>query len=293
MKRIFITIAIITLFISNAFAQIITNTYHISNINGIESEFIFDITITKGNSDKIIIKTPKKYAKDIVVSHNKGVLKLKIADSWFNRHRNNNNDKITVNLEMNNISYINLSGAASTTFNGDYNTDNLCCELSGASSIKQLNISGNHLDIDVSGAANCKINGNFNDIDGDISGAATLNYIGNSNNIEIDNSGAGNFNYSGDITNIAEVNNSGASNSTLKGKGEIINCSCSGAANINAKEFFTRNASAETSGASKISVNASNILNVETSISSRIIYYGNPKTINDRTKNKTIIKGND
>lgn len=295
MKKLLLTIAAIMVVCSGLLAQnIITKTYRLNNITGINAGFTYDIKVKKGNSDKVVISTPERYSKYIRVSYSSGILKLSIDNSYQNRglfFKKYNDEKICVELEMNRIDYLNLSGASKFSSDDSFSTKELKLDLSGAASLRPLNISGNILKIDLSGAANASIIGNFNSVKGEVSGAGSFTLNGNSSDADLELSGAANFKMNGDVSRSLTLDNSGASRATVTGNGSRVIISCSGASNANTKEFKANDVSVEVSGASKATVYSSKNLTVETSGASRITYYGNPNNIYDKSDNKTIVNG--
>lgn len=294
MKTLLLTVAAIIAAFSGLYAQnTITKNYKLNKITSISAGFTYDIKVSKGNSDKVVITAPERYAKYIKVSFSSGHLKLYFDDSFGNRRYDHkyNDEKISVTLEMSRIDYIDLSGAARFSSNDTFITNELKLDLSGAASIRPLNISGNSLKLDLSGASSATLNGNFDLIKGDISGAANMLLNVNSKETDIEISGASNLKYNGDVKRNITLDNSGASRSTVVGNGSQVIISCSGASNADTRGFKAIDVNVEVSGASHASVYSSKNLTVETSGCSKITYYGNPNNIYDKSDNKTIING--
>jgi hypothetical protein len=280
--------------LSGLYAQnIVTKTYKLNKITSISAGYTYDIKVTKGNSDKVVISAPERYAKYIKVSFSSGFLKLYFDESFRNRRftRNYNDEKISVTLEMSRIDYLDLSGAARFSSNDTFFSNELKLDVSGAASIHPLNISGNSLKLDLSGASNATLNGDFGMIKGELSGAASVILNVNSKDTDLEISGAANLKYNGDVKHNLTLDNSGASRSTVNGNGTRVIISCSGASNANTRNFKANDVNVEVSGASNASVYSAKSLTVETSGCSKITYYGNPDNIYDKSDNKTIING--
>lgn len=279
MKKLLFSLAIMALAVSAAFAQTTTKNYKLGNITGIEAGYTYKINITKGNSDKIEVICPDYLAQylDIKSFNNVAYFKVQLPRN-FRHPRNSSSQEIIVNMQMQSINSIDLSGASSLTAQGNFNTDNMTYNLSGASSAKNLNISGKYLKVECSGASSLTQAGDFGKMDMDCSGASKLTINGNINEISGEASGATQFNYKGNSTNL-NIETSGASKVTLQGKAQVIKLGCSGASYINAKDMIAENATVGASGASKVSVFATEILRADASSSSIVSYYGNPKQI--------------
>ena len=147
---------------------------------------------------------------------------------------------------------ISLSGAAKMIANGSQvlKDDSFYVELSGASAVESLVVSGNStLDIDLSGASKADITADFNLANIDLSGASKLNLDGNSGKMNIDLSGASNAKISGDVL-VTNIELSGSSKLNREGKTGTMKINQSGATKFEGTGDIA-NAEVELSGASK------------------------------------------
>lgn len=281
MKKIFLSLFVIAFTITAAFAQRnVTRNYKFDNITGIDASYTYNVKITKGNSDKVEVICPDYLEEYLDIKSFNGILYLKMQLPRNFRHPRNSSQEIVVNMQMKSIRSIDLSGASSLSAQGEFTTDNLSYDLSGAAVVRGLNISGRYVKIDCSGATNLNQTGNFGKMDLDCSGASKVSLSGNIAEISGEISGATQVNYSGTgISTNIDLEASGASKATLKGKAQSAKFGCSGASYINAKDMPAENVSVSASGASKASVNATNVLKADASASSSVSYYGNPKQI--------------
>ena len=117
------------------------------------------------------------------------------------RNNNRNIEGIKVYLQMPTIENLDLSGASSLKAMGSFKTDELDVELSGASSISGLVISGNDLSLDCSGASTLNLKGDFKTIEAEISGASEIVLNSNSTVFEGEFSGASTVKVYGDHKN--------------------------------------------------------------------------------------------
>lgn len=285
MKKVFALLLVSILTITTVFAQETTKkSYQFGNITGIDAGYVYVVNVTQGNSDKIEVVCPSYLQEYMDIKAFNGILYLKMNLPVNFRHPKNNSQSIAVHLQMKTINSINLSGASSFSAQGEFTTDHLECDLSGASKLSKLNISGKYLDMECSGATNVTQTGNFTKLDLDCSGASKVSLNGNIDEISFEASGATSFTYSGNSRNI-DAEASGASKATFIGKCESIKIDCSGASYINAKDMITNNAAAGATGASKVAVYSSGTLKADASTSSTISYYGNPKQIISKPNN--------
>ncbi|MCB0400497.1 MAG: DUF2807 domain-containing protein [Flavobacteriales bacterium] len=114
--------------------------------------------------------------------------------------------------------------------------------------------------------------------DMDVSGAVTLNNKGTfeGDHLSIEISGAADVDLKLDLEELS-MDMSGASETTLAGKANHFEIELSGAGELNAEKLKTRNAIIDISGAGSATVHAKKTLNVEVSGAGSVQYKGNPK----------------
>ena len=291
MKRFFFTLAIIAVAAISAIAQNkLTKEYKFGKITSIEASSVYDIEVTQGNSGTVKVVYDEFFKDRLMVNYINGKLNLEVASTKM-RNNNRNIEGIKVYLQMPTIEGLDLSGASSLKAMGSFKTDELDVELSGASSISGLVISGNDLSLDCSGASTLNLRGDFKTIEAEISGASEIVLNSNSTVFEGEFSGASTVKVYGDHKN-TDVVCSGASNLTLEGKTDYIKSVTTGASNLKAQEFTALNGYAQVSGASNAKVRCTGDLKIMVGRASKLTYYGNPNIINLSTDNN-IKKGDD
>lgn len=291
MKRFFFTLAIIAVATISAIAQNkLTKEYKFGKITSIEASSVYDIEVTQGNSGTVKVVYDEFFKDRLMVNYINGKLNLEVASTKM-RNNNRNIEGIKVYLQMPTIEDLDLSGASSLKAMGSFQTDELDVELSGASSISGLVISGNDLSLDCSGASTLNLKGDFKTIEAEISGASEIVLNSNSTVFEGEFSGASTVKVYGDHKN-TDVVCSGASNLTLEGKTDYIKSVTTGASNLKAQEFTALNGYAQVSGASNAKVRCTGDLKIMVGRASKLTYYGNPNIINLNTDNN-IKKGDD
>ncbi len=289
MKRFFFTLAIIAVAAISAIAQNkLTKEYKFGKITSIEASSVYDIEVTQGNSGTVKVVYDEFFKDRLMVNYINGKLNLEVASTKM-RNNNRNIEGIKVYLQMPTIEDLDLSGASSLKAIGSFKTDELDVELSGASSISGLVISGNDLSLDCSGASTLNLKGDFKTIEAEISGASEIVLNSNSTVFEGEFSGASTVKVYGDHKN-TDVVCSGASNLTLEGKTDYIKSVTTGASNLKAQEFTALNGYAQVSGASNAKVRCTGDLKIMVGRASKLTYYGNPNIINLNTDNN-IKKG--
>ena len=291
MKRFFFTLAIVAVASISAIAQNkLTKEYKFGKITSIEASSVYDIEVTQGNSGTVKVVYDEFFKDRLMVNYINGKLNLEVASTKM-RNNNRNIEGIKVYLQMPTIEDLDLSGASSLKAMGSFKTDELDVELSGASSISGLVISGNDLSLDCSGASTLDLKGDFKTIEAEISGASEIVLNSNSTVFEGEFSGASTVKVYGDHKN-TDVVCSGASNLTLEGKTDYIKSVTTGASNLKAQEFTALNGYAQISGASNAKVRCTGDLKIMVGRASKLTYYGNPNIINLNTDNN-IKKGDD
>ena len=279
MKRFFFTLAIIAVATISAIAQNkLTKEYKFGKITSIEASSVYDIEVTQGNSGTVKVVYDEIFKDRLMVNYINGKLNLEVASTKM-RNNNRNIEGIKVYLQMPTIEDLDLSGASSLKAMGSFKTDELDVELSGASSISGLVISGSDLSLDCSGASTLNLKGDFKTIEAEISGASEIVLNSNSTVFEGEFSGASTVKVYGDHKN-TDVVCSGASNLTLEGKTDYIKSVTTGASNLKAQEFTALNGYAQVSGASNAKVRCTGDLKIMVGRASKLTYYGNPNIIN-------------
>ena len=291
MKKFILTLAVLAATIC-ASAEEKTKTYDFGDIKILNVEYNYQVYVTKGNSGKVKIEYDSKFEDYLKVKYYADGKSLSISmdDRLPNMLKTGKQPRINVYLEMNEITKVDLSGACTVTFEGEYKAGELDIEVSGASKLNYLKIDGRNLDADCSGAAFCKISGNFTeDVELDLSGASKMEYAGNSKVFEAEISGASKLSFSGKYDN-TEVTCSGASKANMEGSSESAEYECSGASNIEAEDFIVKNVKASLSGASRAEIHATDNLTYMVSRSSKIVYYGDAVLKNVST-DTNVVKG--
>ena len=290
MKRRFMLLAVLQIVTLSLFAgNTITKKYDFGAIKSIDAGSIYQIEVTEGSEKGVTIVCDAEYEEYLDVKYFQGELMLAMKP---NVKMINNKEGIKVYLQMPTIEEIDLSGAAKLTASGSFKTRELDIDLSGATSVKGLQISGTELSIDCSGASNLTITGDFSSsIDADISGASKLTLTGNSRNLEIEASGASNVQVTGEHK-FTETSCSGASSINLNGSTGYFKSETSGASNLKAQNYTAKDGYAEVTGASNAKIRCTGTLKIMVSKMSKLTHYGNPNIIN-LDKSSNIRKGDD
>ena len=293
MRKFIITLAVLASALFSANAEEKTKTYDFGDIKSLSIGYNYQVHVTEGNSDQVKIVYDIQFEVYMDVNYNKDTHKLSMSmkDNLPKKMRIGNLARVNVYLEMNDIARLDISGAASVDFSGEYKSNELEINLSGASKISQLNIKGKSLNFDCSGASRCDISGSFSEeVESDLSGATRLDFTGSSQEFNAEISGASKLSFSGKCKE-TEIKCSGASSAKMEGSADSGDYECSGASRIEAKEFVTKNLHTVLSGASKADVHATANLTYSVSRSCKITYYGDAVLKNLSPENN-VVRGN-
>ena len=273
-------------------AQEKTKTYKFGDIKSIDAGYSYKIYVTEGSSKEVKVVYDKELEDYMIVNYSALSSELVLRmDDLPRRLRNGNFSNIKVYVKMDEIDDIDLSGAASVSFEGRYKASDLEVGLSGASSLNGLMVTANTLSADCSGASSFNIEGLFKgNVEMELSGAVSGRFSGRGDDFEGELSGACNLDAGLEFRS-CDLNCSGASKAELAGKADRLSIDGSGACSIDAKDLNADYASVDLSGASKAKVNADKELRYDIPRSCKITYYGNAKLINLSDDNN-VIKGN-
>ena len=292
MRKFIITLAVLAMSAFAVNAEEKTKTYDFGDIRSLNIGYNYQVHVTEGNSDEVKVVYDSKFEGYMQISYSSETHRLSISmkDDLPKNLRVGNQPRINVYLEMDDMVKLDISGAASVTFEGEFRSRDLDIDLSGASKISQLNVKGKSLSIDCSGASKGSVTGNFTEeVELDLSGASKFSYTGNSNSLSTEISGASKFTFAGDFRE-TDIRCSGASSAQMEGSSESAEYECSGASRIEAKEFVVKDLKTVLSGASRAEVHATSSLIYSASRSCKITYYGDA-VLKNISPDSNVVRG--
>lgn len=293
MKRLALILSALLIITSSLCANnTVTKNYNFGNIKSIEASSIFTIEVTQGNAKGVRIECDDIYEKHLDIRCSQGELKLSLTPNARIERNRNEKDQIGIKvyLQMQTIGELDLSGASSLKATGVFTTNELEIDLSGATSVSGLNISGNELSLDCSGASTLELEGEFSkEIEADISGASNVKLKVDGNILDAEVSGAATLTVNGAHNNTS-IACSGASKVKMDGHSKYLKSITTGASEFDGKDYAATNGYAEVSGASNAKVKCIKELKVNVSKSSKLTYYMNPTIINLNPEKSNIIK---
>ena len=281
MKRALTTltsIAALLICIEAAAQNTVTKKYDYKGFNSIEVSSFFNVTVEKSRNYSIEAIVSEEY-EDYLEIRLKGnelsigfrSLPAKLLVSSFS-------GIASVKVSMPELSRVELSGSSKLSCNDNFDLGRGVFNLSvsGTSRLEALSISASEGRIYASGASKARIDGDFIDLLINSSGTARIEGDLSSEDFEIKTSGTSVLDLEGQFEDL-EINASGVSNVTLLGLAESIEINASGTSSVDASKLAVKEAEVKLSAASVAKVNASRILEVSASGTSRCSYKDNDR----------------
>jgi hypothetical protein len=248
-------------------AQKVVNP-NLKGLTGIDASSVFDITLTKGNSESLTIEADKEILPFVRHEVRGGILYL-----WLEKNKVNDFKKLHVSITMKELSSLNLSGACKLNGTGVFPSKQCKIDCSGAAKVN-LQLQTSKLDVNLSGASNLQIDLQAaTDVSLEVSGAAKVK-ISTPASLTYTN---GTGKYTTKKIEKMNIECSGSSKIQLSGSAEHLNIELSGASKIDADQFKAKTAKINATGASKVTVGITEELKVYASGASNIQYSGLPK----------------
>lgn len=221
---VIIAIVLAVAFSLNAFAT--EQNRVVKNFTKVEISGGFDVTLTQGNAEKLIVEAEDEILPKIITEVKGSTLVISLEKNTSIQNKTN----LKINLTFVNLDMIDLSGAVKITGTNAMKFSNLEIEGSGATEIN-LNLSATRLDCDMSGASKITLTGNSPEFDIDLSGASNLDAEEfKTKSCKIESSGASKARIF--ATDSFEVSGSGASSIYYAGNPASVKSDLSGASKL-------------------------------------------------------------
>ena len=225
MKKVLFYVMFTGLFTMFTFGQK-KETRTVSGFTEIDASSAFEITVSKGSTESLIIEADEAIMSKVRSEVRNGVLHLYLDDE----RKVKNVKTLKASVVMKNLDKVSLSGACKLTANDQFTPDRFKGNCSGASSLT-LNVNTGELSIDASGVSKIQMKAN-------VTGDAKLDVSGTSK-VQADDF----------VVKTATIESSGTSKVTVN-VAETLNANSSGASTIEYKGSPA--IQANTGGASKI-----------------------------------------
>ena len=224
----------------------------VSAFTGIDASGVFDITVTKGDTESLTIESDDEVMPYVRSEVRNGILHLYLD----NGNRLRNIKALRAFVVMKNLDKVTLSGACKLTANDLFSPDKFKADCSGASNMT-VNVNTGQLNIETSGACNILIKANV---------------TGDTN---LDMSGTSKIRGELKATNV-KFNSSGVCSVELTGSATDMKMDVSGASKIMTEDFLVKTATIKSSGSCKVAVNVTDVLKINSSGAASVDYKGSP-----------------
>jgi len=265
MKRVLLFLLILGLMPVVAFSQK-RESRPVSNFTGIDASSLFEITVTKGNTESLEIEAGDNVLPYVRSEVHDGVLHLFLDENY----QLESIFGLKAFIVMKNLDNVSLSGACKLTASDTFTSDKFKADCSGISNMT-VNVNTGQLSVETSGGCNIAINAN-------VTGDAKLNASGISklwgelkaSNVVFTSSGGCSFEFTGSASS--------------------FKMDVSGTSTVKAENFTVKNAVIVSSGASQVTVNVTDRLKVNSSGATSVYYKGSPVTEFSNSEVSRVIK---
>lgn len=253
MKKALLILAVSLLAVTANAGTITRSFNNLKNFDGINISNTFNATLVQGDEFSATVTIDTYYDEYLDVSVVGTVLYVRLKDLPHSL-KNLTRKTMDVTITVPSINRLYLSGSSYATSEYEWVSpmEPFGLNVSGASKTEKLRISGAALKIEVSGASNCSVIGDFASLDAEISGASATTFSGDAE----------------DIT----LKLSGTSKATIIGTADNINAVCTGSSYLEGSTLKVNDAVIKCKGASKAIIEAQESLDVDLSGASTCHY---------------------
>lgn len=254
-------------------AKMETKAFSLDNFDGLDVSWIYHVELSKASGYKVEVEAPDFVMPYLQVRVRGGNLVLGVSNlpGDVRRKIERGNYKVNAYVTMPELGSVEMSGASHLVSDGKFQTASFSLELSGASSVKGLQMKANTADIRCSGASKYQMTGPVKAARIVLSGAAKGTMESDGSDLTADLSGSGKLDLTG-VFDQADVELTGASHLHVQGALETVRLSGSGAAKADLTECPAKDVRVEMSGASSARVVALEKLGVRLSGASSCQY---------------------
>jgi hypothetical protein len=232
----------------------VTEKKDVTNFTTLDIGSAFEVDIKQSDTYSLTIEADESLIDYIEVTQTGTSLRIYLSPRHIFTDFTLGSRKMKAIITMPNLYSLALSGASKGTVTGFNSQANLNLEVSGATTLKLVNMAAGNVQAEVSGASTMTGNLTAADANFIVSGASTMNLTG--------------------LANIMVIEVSGASRAELE-------------------QFKTKIVTSEVSGASTATIHVEQTLNVEVSGASSLYFVGNPTLGTTNISGASTIKHKD
>ena len=258
MKKIASLVVAIALITTVAFAQK-RETREVSTFTKISFRTSGKVYVKQGSPQKVEIEGSADVLEKVKTKVEGNKLTIGPEGSW-NNWSWGDDDKVTVYVTVANIEGLSVSGS------GDM--------------IAQTKITGNELDLNVSGSGSLEAEIDAGDVDADVSGSGGMDLKGKCKSFTSDISGSGSVSLNLAIAGAADFDLSGSGKIKAAGTAQTVKADITGSGEILAANLETDKCNVHISGSGDVEINVKTELDARISGSGTVSYKGSPARVN-------------
>ena len=227
-----------------------TKTYQLDFFDGLEVSWIFQVDLSKSSSQKVEVEAPDFLMPYLTVKvrNNTLILGSSGLPNDIRRKLEKGSYKVRASVSLPELTHLEMSGASKLVADGEFQTGNFDLELSGATSLRELQMTANFANIQCSGASKFQMKGNLKEVKMDLSGASKGVLEADGQEMNMDLSGSAKLELTGGYDQMrSEL--SAASHLWIKGTLGLFRLSGSGAAKADLMDCATIESRVDMSGA--------------------------------------------
>jgi hypothetical protein len=264
MKRIFTTLFLLAFLIS--FAQK-REKRSVSSFTKLSFRTAGKLYLKQGNTNSVELEgDPEVLAKiETEVEGDKLSIGPKSENGWFNWNWRdwNDSEKIVAYVTMKDIEGVYVSGS------GDL--------------IAETKLTGNDMELKVSGSGNLTAEIDAEDVDANVSGSGDLTLSGKMRSLDSGISGSGKIMFNGSVVDFVDASISGSGRFEATGTAREIKSTISGSGRVNAVDLVVDRCNVRISGSGSVQVNVKTSIDASISGSGSLSYKGNPSQVNSHS----------
>lgn len=254
-----------------------TKTFDVAPFNALEVSWIYVVELAQSPTQSVEVEAPDFVMPYLQVKVRNSCLILDVSGMPRDVRRKMERGEHSVRavVTMPTLTQVEMSGASRLFAVGDFQANAFRMELSGASSLKGLQMSADRANLQCSGASKFQIKGDLVDVKANLSGASKGDLESNGIDLNLDLSGSSKLDLAG-FHDKARIEASAVTSVRMKGSLGALQLTGSGAAKIDLMDCPTQDARLELSGAASTKIEVINTLGVELSGGSSCQYKAGP-----------------
>ena len=254
-----------------------TRSYQLASFDALEVSWIYHVELAQSPTQSVEVEAPDFVMPYLQVKVRNSCLILDVSGMPKDVRRKMERGEYSVRavVTMPTLTQVEMSGASRLFAVGEFQANAFRMELSGASSLKGLQMSADRANLQCSGASKFQIKGDLVDVKANLSGASKGDLECNGIELNLDLSGSSKLEMAG-FYDKARMEASAATTLRMKGTLGALQLTGSGAARIDLLDCPTQDARLELSGASSTKIEVTGTLGVELSGGSSCQYKAGP-----------------